>query len=259
MSEITRMSAAALSRLTRPGELTAQEVVNEHLNRASENNPEANAITDLQTDRAREEAESADKARRTGHDVGPLHGVPLTIKSSIATKGFLQECETPLGRGRVADRDATLVSRLKAQGAIVIGATNLPEYLMACETDNSLYGRSNSGLDSEFTPGGASDGCGAAVAGRCSAGRFGSDAGGSVRVPAHFCGQYGLKPTPGAIPRTGHSPPVLRPPWRRSARSLGPRKTSAYTSRPNPAPTDGTSPCAISPRTNRTQWSASAT
>ena len=211
MSEITDLSVAALSRLTRSGELTAIEAVDAHLQCADRINPTTNAITNLQADRAREEAEAADKARLARREVGSLHGIPMTIKSSIAAEGFLHECGTPLRRGEVANRDATLVRRLKAHGAIVIGTTNVPEYLMAYETDNSLYGRSNSPLDSQFTPGGSSGGCAAAVAGGCAAASFGSDAGGSVRVPAHFCGLYGLKPTPGAIPRTGHWPGVAGP------------------------------------------------
>ncbi len=229
MCEITRLGVSALSRLTRSGELTALEAVDAHLRRAAEINPSTNAVTDLQAERAREEAETADRNRPAGSQVGLLHGVPVTIKSSIAAAGFRHECGTPLRRGRVADRDATLVRRLKSLGAIVVGTTNVPEFLMAYETDNSLYGRSNSPLDSRFTPGGSSGGCAAAVAGGCSAASFGSDAGGSVRVPAHFCGLYGLKPTPGAIPRTGHWPGVAGPsttlasvgPIARTAEDLG--------------------------------------
>ncbi len=211
MCDITRLGAAELGRLTRSAELTAREVVDAHLKRAEEINPLTNAITDLQADRAREAAEAADHARIAGGDLGPLHGVPLTIKSSIATKGFLYECGSPLRHGQVAGTDATLVRRLKALGAIIIGTTNVPEFLMAYETDNAIHGRTKSPLDSEFTPGGSSGGCAAAVAGGCAAGSFGSDAGGSVRVPAHFCGLYGLKPTPGAIPRSGHWPGVAGP------------------------------------------------
>lgn len=211
MSDITRLGAAALGRLTNRGELTALQVVDAHLRRADAVNPQINAITDLQADRARAAAEKADKERRAGRATGPLHGVPVTVKSSIAAEGFRYECGSPLRRGKIAEVDATLVRRLKAQGAIVIGTTNVPEYLMAYETDNALYGRTNSPLDSEFTPGGSSGGCAASVAAGCAAASFGSDAGGSVRVPAHFCGLYGLKPTPGAIPRTGHWPGVSGP------------------------------------------------
>lgn len=211
MSEITRLGAAQLGRLVHRGELAPSEIVEAHLRRIEAVNPTINAITDLQAERAREQASLADQGRGSGNRLGPLHGVPLTIKSSIAVKGCRYECGTRLRRGEIAKRDASLVKRLKHAGAIILGTTNVPEFLMAYETDNDLYGRTNSPLDPALTPGGSSGGDSAAVAGGCSAGSFGSDAGGSVRVPAHFCGLYGLKPTPGAIPRTGHWPSVAGP------------------------------------------------
>ncbi len=211
MSEITRLGAAQLGRLVHRGELAPSEIVEAHLRRIEAVNPTLNAITDLQAERAREQASLADRARSSGNPLGPLHGVPLTIKSSIAAEGCRYECGTPLRQGEIAKRDASLVKRLKDAGAIILGTTNVPEFLMAYETDNDLYGRTNSPLDPALTPGGSSGGDAAAVAGGCSAGSFGSDAGGSVRVPAHFCGLYGLKPTPGAIPRTGHWPAVAGP------------------------------------------------
>src|SRR2546422_5025294 len=107
--------------------------------------------------------------------------------------------------------DAPLVARLKAAGAIVLGNTNVPELLMAWETDNALYGRTNNPWDLARTPGGSSGGEAAAIAAGCSAAGVGSDGGGSIRVPAHFSGICGLKPTPGRIPTTGHFPPSLGP------------------------------------------------
>ena len=211
MSELTSLGAAALGRLIFRGELTSTEVVEAHIRRAEKINPEINAITDLQSERARELAAEADSDWRLNRPQAPLHGVPLTIKSSIAAEGFRHECGTPVRLGEVAGSDATLVARLKSSGAIVIGSTNVPEFLMAYETDNAIYGRTNSPLNGDFTPGGSSGGCSAAVAAGFSAGSIGSDGGGSVRVPAHFCGLYGLKPTPGAIPRTGHWPGVAGP------------------------------------------------
>ncbi len=211
MSELTSLGAAALGRLIFQGEVTSTEVVEAHLRRADQVNPGINAITDLQAERARERAAKADREWRLNRPQAPLHGVPLTIKSSIAAEGFRHECGTPLRLGEVAASDATLVARLKSSGAIIIGSTNVPEFLMAYETDNAIYGRTSSPLNDDFTPGGSSGGCSAAVAAGCSAGSFGSDGGGSVRVPAHFCGLFGLKPTPGAIPRTGHWPGVSGP------------------------------------------------
>lgn len=212
MSELTTLAATRLARLVSSREVTATEVVEAHLRRASELNPTINAITDLQAAVALEQAAQtdADLHRGTFAQAG-LTGVPITIKSSIAVAGFRQECGTKLRLGQVAQADAPLVADLRRQGAIVLGTTNVPEFLMAYETDNAIYGRTRSPLDQDFTPGGSSGGCSAAVAGQISAGSFGSDAGGSVRVPAHFCGLYGFKPTPGMIPRTGHWPPVAGP------------------------------------------------
>ncbi len=212
MSELTTLAATRLAQLVSSREVTATEVVEAYLRRASELNPAINAITDLQAEGALEQAAQTDADLRRSHVMSAgLTGVPITIKSSIAVKGFRQECGTKLRLGEVAQADAPLVAALRSYGAIVLGTTNVPEFLMAYETDNAIYGRTRSPLDQDFTPGGSSGGCSAAVAGQISAGSFGSDAGGSVRVPAHFCGLYGFKPTPGIIPRTGHWPPVAGP------------------------------------------------
>jgi Asp-tRNA(Asn)/Glu-tRNA(Gln) amidotransferase A subunit family amidase len=143
--------------------------------------------------------------------LGPLHGVPLSIKSSISAAGLLCEAGTRLRAGFVAYQDAPLLTRLKDAGAIILGTTNAPELLMAWETDNLLYGRTNSPWDLERTPGGSSGGEAAAIAAGMSAGGVGSDGGGSIRVPAHFSGICGLKPTPGRIPSTGHFPASVGP------------------------------------------------
>ncbi len=208
---ITRLSVTELSDLVLQRELLPTEILEAHLRRIDEVNPGINAITDLQVDRAREQARRADEESRQAYAIRSLHGIPVTVKSSIAARGCRHECGTPLRRGAIAKQDAFVVKRLKEAGAIVLGTTNVPEFLMAYETDNALYGRTNSPFDPEFTPGGSSGGCAAAVAAGCSAASFGSDAGGSVRVPAHFCGLYGLKPTPGVIPRTGHWPAIAGP------------------------------------------------
>ena len=139
-------------------------------------------------------------------EIGPLHGVPLSIKSSIDVAGHRCEAGTRLRAGYVAESDAPLVQRLRAAGAVILGVTNTPELLMAWETDNLLYGRTNNPWDLARTAGGSSGGEGAAIAAGLSAGGVGSDGGGSIRVPAHFCGICGLKPTPGRIPSTGHFP-----------------------------------------------------
>ena len=143
--------------------------------------------------------------------LGRLHGVPITIKSSIDVAGLVCEAGTRLRQGHVAETDAPLVSRLKSAGAIVLGNTTVPEFLMAWETDSALYGRTNSPWDVTRTPGGSSGGEAAAIASGCSAGGIGSDGGGSIRVPAHFSGICGLKPTPGRVPATGHYPSSVGP------------------------------------------------
>lgn len=210
MSELTSMSASQVIRLLDKREVALTEVVEAYLRRIEALNPAINAITDLQADRAREQARLAEEERRQEWE-GGLQGIPITIKSSIAVEGFRHECGTPLRQGEIAKEDATLVAEVKRTGVIILGTTNVPEFLMAYETDNALYGRTNSPLNPDYTPGGSSGGDAAAVAAGFSAASFGSDAGGSIRVPAHFCGLYGFKATPGELSRTGHWPPVAGP------------------------------------------------
>ncbi|PYQ42102.1 MAG: hypothetical protein DMG99_09585 [Acidobacteria bacterium] len=157
-------------------------------------------------ERVEREAREAQSAIAEGRVLGPLHGVPISIKSSIDVAGMRIESGTRLRAGAVAANDAPLVQRLRRAGAIILGVTNTPELLMAWETDNLLYGRTNSSWDVERTPGGSSGGEAAAIASGMSAAGVGSDGGGSIRVPAHFSGICGLKPTPGRLPSTGHFP-----------------------------------------------------
>src|SRR5204862_496999 len=165
----------------------------------------------VDAERALDSARAAEVAVMRNDDLGPLHGVPISIKSSISVTGMPYEAGTKLRAGAVGETDAPLVSRLRNAGAIVLGVTNPPELLMAWETDNLLYGRTNNPWDLSRTAGGSSGGEAAAIASGCSAGGVGSDGGGSIRVPAHFTGICGLKPTPGRIPATGHFPNSLGP------------------------------------------------
>jgi len=135
----------------------------------------------------------------------------LSIKSSIDVQGLRCESGTKLRQGTIAAQDAPLVARLRQAGALILGVTNTPEMLMAWETDNLLYGRTNNPWDLSRTPGGSSGGEAAAIASGCSAGGVGSDGGGSIRVPAHFSGICGMKPTPGRVPATGHFPQSVGP------------------------------------------------
>ncbi len=211
MTELFYLPATELARKIRTKECSPVEVMEAHLGRAGKVNPALNAITHLDADRARQSAREAERELDRSTEIGLLHGVPITIKSSIEVEGLRCECGAKLRQGFVAERTAPLVKRLQQAGAIVIGTTNAPEFLMAYESDNFLYGRTNNPWNLDYTAGGSSGGEAAAIAAGCSAGGMGSDGGGSVRVPAHFSGICGLKPTPGLIPRTGHWPACLGP------------------------------------------------
>jgi Asp-tRNA(Asn)/Glu-tRNA(Gln) amidotransferase A subunit family amidase len=195
----------------RQRKLSASELVEAHLARIAALNPKLNAFVQVDAEGARCQARAADEAVAHGRKLGPLHGVPISIKSSIEVSGLSWEAGTRLRAGTVATQDAPLVKRLRHAGAIVLGVTNTPELLMAWETDNLLYGRTNSPWDLARTPGGSSGGEAAAIASGCSAGGVGSDGGGSIRVPAHFSGICGLKPTSGRVPATGHFPQSVGP------------------------------------------------
>ena len=206
MTDLTFLSAASMAERIRKKEFSPVELVDAHLAQIEKLNPRLNAYVQVDADRARQAARDAASAVTSGVTLGPLHGVPISIKSSFSVEGLRCEAGTRLRAGLVARQDAVLVTRLKKAGAIILGATNTPELLMAWETDNLLYGRTNSPWDLERTPGGSSGGEAAAIAAGMSAGGVGSDGGGSIRVPAHFSGICGLKPTPGRIPATGHFP-----------------------------------------------------
>ncbi|MBZ5654050.1 MAG: amidase [Acidobacteriia bacterium] len=199
-------SARDIAAQIRKKDISAVEVARLHLDRIERLNPTLNAIVDWKPELVLAQAQEAEKAVLRGADLGPLHGVPLSIKSSIDVGGHRSEAGTRLRSGYIAAEDAPLVARLRAAGAVILGVTNTPELLMAWETDNLIYGRTNNPWDLTCTAGGSSGGEAAAIAAGLSAGGVGSDGGGSIREPAHFCGICGLKPTPGRIPSTGHFP-----------------------------------------------------
>ena len=199
-----------IAALVRQKKISPVEIVRAHLARLEALNPKINAYVQVDAERALQHAQAAE-ALFARKQMGPLHGVPVSIKSSIEVAGMRCEAGTRLRAGYIAQSDAPLVRRLKNAGAIVLGVTNTPELLMAWETDNLLYGRTNNPWDLSRTAGGSSGGEAAAIAAGCSAGGVGSDGGGSIRVPAHFCGICGLKPTPGRIPATGHYPQSVGP------------------------------------------------
>ena len=207
MSEIIYASAKSMARAIAEKEVSAVEVVEAHLARIEEVNPALNAVVMLAADRARAEAADADAALARGESKGALHGVPFTLKDSIDTEGVVTTGGTMGRKDFVPDADATVAARLRAAGGILLGKTNTPELTYAGETDNLIYGRTNNPFDLSRAPGGSSGGAGAIVCCGGAAFDIGSDTGGSIRGPAHYCGITGIKPNSGRVPRTGHIVP----------------------------------------------------
>jgi amidase len=190
----------------RSKEFSTFEIVDAHYKRIDTCEPRLNAFVHLDRE-AGVQAFAAESSVLRGDPVGPLLGVPLTVKSCIDVAGWPAPVGSVLRMGYIPRTDAPLVARLKAAGAILLGNTNTPEFLMAYETNNLTHGKTSNPWNLAYSAGGSSGGEAAAIASGCSAGGVGSDGGGSIRVPAHFCGICGLKPTPGRIPATGHFPP----------------------------------------------------
>jgi amidase len=198
-------SATNIARAIRLREISAEELAKAFLQRIEAINPQINAIVHLRAEDAIADARRADQALAAGQETGPLHGVPMTLKDSIDTAGVTTTYGS-LGRSNfVPERDATVAARLKAAGAILLGKTNTPEMTLSFETDNLVYGRTKNPFDPARSPGGSSGGAAAAVTSALCAFDIGSDTGGSIRVPSHFCGTAGIKPTSGRVPRTGHA------------------------------------------------------
>ena len=198
-----------MARMIRERQISSVELITAHLDHIQKINPALNAVVDLLADSALDAARAADAQLARQGPCGPLHGVPISIKDSIDVRGTKCTAGT-LGRRNAppAERDATLVQRLRAAGAIPIAKTNLPDLLFAFETDNLIYGRTNNPCDLTRTPGGSSGGESALIAACGSPLGLGSDCAGSVRLPAAFCGIASVKPTSGRLPRTGHVPPA---------------------------------------------------
>jgi Asp-tRNA(Asn)/Glu-tRNA(Gln) amidotransferase A subunit family amidase len=188
-------------------EISPVELITAHLQRAQALQPKLNVFVHLDAESAQARARQAEAAIQHGEPLRALTGIPLTVKSCIDVAGWPCPAGSLLRKDYVPASDATLVARLESAGAILLGNTNTPEFLMAYETDNRLSGKTSNPWDLSRSAGGSSGGEAAAIAGGCSMGGVGSDGGGSIRVPAHFCGICGLKPTPGRIPATGHFPP----------------------------------------------------
>lgn len=224
MNELCRKTAGELARLIRQRAVSCQEVVEAHLAQITEVNPALNAVVELTAETARAEAAEADGTLMESEPLGPLHGVPFTVKDSLETVGALCTAGTLGCRERRTTQDATVVGRLRAAGAILLGKTNLPDLLFAFESDNLIYGRTNNPYDYARTSGGSSGGEAAIIGAFGSPLGLGSDAAGSIRLPAHFCGITGIKPTSGRLPRTGHFPPAGG--WIESLWQIGPMARS---------------------------------
>jgi Asp-tRNA(Asn)/Glu-tRNA(Gln) amidotransferase A subunit family amidase len=206
MTELHYLSLAELSRKLSAKEITPQEVVERHLGRIERLQPTLNAFAHLDAEGAKRQAQAAGEAILRSDAIGPLHGIPLTVKSCLDVAGWPCAAGSLLRKDYRPSGDAVLVQRLRAAGAILLGNTTTPEFLMAYETSNRVTGKTSNPWNAEFSSGGSSGGEASAIASGCSAGGVGSDGGGSIRVPAHFCGICGLKPTPGRVPSSGHYP-----------------------------------------------------
>jgi amidase len=198
----TEASALQIAAAIRRREISAVEVLDAILARIDQVNPVINAVVQLDRDRAREAAQASDRERAGAEK--PFHGVPVTIKDSFDTAGIISTGGTWGRRAYVPPQDATVVARLRQAGAIILGKTNTPELTAGGETDNQVYGRTSNPYDASRTCGGSSGGAAAIIAAGGSPFDCGNDTAGSIRLPAHFCGIAGLRPTSGRISRAGH-------------------------------------------------------
>jgi aspartyl-tRNA(Asn)/glutamyl-tRNA(Gln) amidotransferase subunit A len=212
-SAIHYLEATALAALIRTRQLSSRELVQAHLDRIEAVNPKINAVVTLMAEDALTSADAADKAVISGAPLGPLHGVPFSIKDALDTAGILTQRGSKLFAGNIPDKDATAVARFKAAGGIPLMKTNLPEFSAWTESDNRVTGRTNNPWNLERTPGGSSGGESAALAAGMSPIGIGSDVMISVRGPAAFTGVAALKATHGRIPYTGHYPRVTSHWW----------------------------------------------
>jgi amidase len=209
--ELTRLPATELAARIRARDVSPVEAVEAYLRRVEDLNPKLNAVVTHAAEHALEQAREAESVIVQGKAGGALLGVPLTVKDTIETRGMRSTAGSKVRARHVPHTDAPSVARLRAAGAVVFGKTNTSEMALEYCADNPVFGRTNNPHDLARTPGGSSGGCAAAVAACMTAGSLGSDMTGSVRVPAHFCGVVGLRPTAGRVPAAGHCPPVVGP------------------------------------------------
>ena len=207
-ADLAYMPAVDLLKLLSEKQISSRELLDIYLRRVGKFNHDLNAIVTLDAERAFERAAAADEATARGDKGGPLHGLPITVKDVFDTAGLRTTAGSPELSQHVPDTDAVIVRRLKAAGAVIFGKTNTPFLASDGQTYNEVFGTTNNPWDLGRTPGGSSGGCAAAVATGLTALSFGSDIGGSLRVPASFCGIFGHKSTFGLTPTRGHIPPI---------------------------------------------------
>jgi len=218
VTDLHFLPATELCRLLAAGEVSSVELLDHFLTRVAKVDGPINAVVALDAERARARAAEADAARARGESWGPLHGLPMTVKDAFETEGLVTTSGAPALRDHVPDRDADAVARLKGAGAVVFGKTNLPIYAGDLQTYNEVYGVTSNPWALDRTPGGSSGGAAAAMAAGLTGFELGSDIGGSIRNPAHFCGVFGHKASYGIIPARGHIP---GPPGSRSTPDVG--------------------------------------
>ena len=208
MDQVLFLTASRAAEMVRSKEISSRELTESLFARIDAANPDLNAVVALRRDAALREAAAADAATARGDELGALHGVPMTIKESFNVAGLPTTWGNPAFKDFVADWDATVVRRLRRAGAVIVGKTNVAFMLGDFgQTANEVYGVTNNPWDTTRTPGGSSGGAAAAVAAGMTFLEYGSDVVGSIRIPASFCGVYGLKPSAGTVPLTGFQPP----------------------------------------------------
>jgi len=200
-------SAHEILEKIKQGEVSSLEVLESFLAQVEKVNPKINAIVALDIERAKEKAKEADNKISLKSKLGPLHGLPMTIKDAFEVEGIVSTGGNPAWKDNIPKRNAEAVQRLVDAGAIIFGKTNVPFLSSDLQSFNKIYGTTNNPWDLERTPGGSSGGSAAALAAGMTPLELGSDIGGSIRVPAHFCGLYGHKPSYNIISEVGHMPP----------------------------------------------------